>query len=86
MKLYNAHMEDVELDTLIFARSGAHAADIFVTFWTAQHGAPPAAFDIFESKLPRISMLNDLHELLRGETSGVVRFGDGDAGFYLEPM
>ena len=86
MKMYNAHVEGVELDTLIIARSGSHAADIFVTYWAAQHGTPPATFDIFESKLPRISILNDLHELLSAAASGVVRFRDEDAGFYLEPM
>jgi hypothetical protein len=85
MKLFNAHIDGVEFDTLIIARCGSHAADIFVTYWAGRHGSPPEEFEIFQSDAPGIKILRDLTQLIASGTSGIVHF-DEAAGFTLEPM
>ena len=85
MHLYNAHIDGVELDTLILARSGSHAAEIFLTFYAATHGTAPGNFEILRSELPKIPILGDLHQLAAGHASGVILF-DEHGDFRLEPM
>lgn len=85
MKCYTARAEGQEDGTIIIARSGSHAAEIFVTFYTATQGAPPPAFTISQNDLRSIPLLDDLRAMMRGDVSGVVEF-DEEVGHTLKPL
>lgn len=84
MKLFNARMGDAT-GTLILARSGSHAAEIFVTHYMAHHGDGPPGFSISQCDLRQLPLLDDLRELMRGPASGVVEF-DEENGHTLFPL
>ena len=84
MKLFNARIGEAT-GTLVIARSGSHAAEIFITHHIAKHGEGPAGFTISQCDLREIPLLDDLRELVRGRTSGMVEFDD-ETGYSLIPM
>jgi len=85
MKLYTVQTNPELEGTLVIARSGAHAAEIFVTYRAAEHGAPPEAFTLYPNQLPQIGALGDLLRLIDAGESGVVHFGE-DGDFTLTAM
>lgn len=85
MKCYTARADSQEEGTIIIARSGSHAADIFVTHFTTLHGAPPPAFTISKNDLRRIPFMEDLRAIMHGAASGVVDFSE-EEGHILIPM
>lgn len=85
MKCFTARAQGQDSGTIIIARSGSHAAEIFVTHYVAMHGEPPPVFEVSRNDLRQLPLLDDLRAMIRGDVSGVVAF-DAEEGHTLTPM
>ena len=85
MKLFHAYAHTNALEVCIVARSGSHAAEIFLTYWTGEYGDAPGAFDITANVIPYANLRPELQYLIKGSASGVLLL-DESHGARLVPM
>ena len=85
MKLFHAYAHANELEIGIVARSGSHAAQIFLTYWASEYGDAPGAFEITASAIPYGELQPGLRLLVEGDASGVLLVDERD-GARLVPM
>jgi hypothetical protein len=85
MRCYTARAQGQEDGTIVVARNGSQAADIFVCDYISQHGQAPGAFTVALNDLRQVPLLDDLRLMIKGDVAGIAEF-DEETGYSLRPI